>query len=330
MAQAPSESSKSDTKSSADETPPESYSDLVISTLPRRGGWAKPLVLYRNYWLNPGRLEHIIPVKERFKPRRDDIILATYPKCGTTWLKALAFTVTTRGRHALAGHPLLAGRHPHLEVPTPAGDLDGIERMPSPRLLATHLPLSLLPPVVAASGCRVVYLCRQPKDAFVSWWHFANQMRRKGSPPIKLDDALSMYCEGFSPFGPFWEHHLEYWKEKSARPEQVLFLKYEEIASDPVEVVRTLAGFFAVPFTEEEERRGVPEEVVRLCSFEMLSGLEHNKGGDVARGDSIVVGRSMFFRKGKVGDWENHMAKEMAEKLDDVVEDKLKGSGLVF
>ena len=154
--------------------------------------------------------------------------------------------------------------------------------------------------------------------------------RGSSASPIRFEDALSMFCEGISPFGPFWEHHLEYWKERLARPEQVLFLKYEEIASDPVEVVRTLAGFFAVPFTQEEERRGVPEEVVRLCSFDMLSGLEHNQAGDVARGDSIVVGKSMFFRKGKVGDWENHMSKEMAKKLDDVIEEKLKGSGLVF
>ncbi|CAL4943698.1 unnamed protein product [Urochloa decumbens] len=333
--QVPSESSKQiDTKTSSDETLPENY----YGDLPTRGGWAKPLVLYQNYWLNPERLKHIIPVREHFKPRSDDIILATYPKCGTTWLKALAFTITTRGRHGFAagGHPLLAGgrQHPqevvaHLEVPNPAGDLTGIGEMPSPRLLATHLPLSLLPPAVATCGCRVVYLCRQPKDAFISWWHFANSMRGGSSPFIEFDDALSMFCEGFSPFGPFWEHYLEYWKQSMERPQQTLFLKYEEIVSDPVEVVKKLAGFFAVPFTEEEER-GVPEEVVRLCSFETLSGLEHNLAGDVARGDSIVVGKSMFFRKGKVGDWENHMSKEIAKKLDDVIEDKLKGSGLVF
>ncbi|CAN6292055.1 unnamed protein product [Urochloa humidicola] len=56
MAQVPSESSKSDTKTSSDEAPPESYGDL-----PTRGGWVKPLVLYQNYWLNPERLKHIIP-----------------------------------------------------------------------------------------------------------------------------------------------------------------------------------------------------------------------------------------------------------------------------
>jgi estrone sulfotransferase len=344
-----SESSKSDakTKASAEETPPETYSDL-ISTLPVRGGWVMPLVLYQNYWLNPARLKHIIPIKEHYKPRSDDIILATYPKCGTTWLKALAFAITTRSRRrhtfsaaAADDHPpLLTQLHPqelvaHLETPNPAaGDLAAIDKLPSPRLLATHLPLSLLPPAVSTCGCRVVYLCRQPKDVCISLWHFGNGMLRGGgtarSSPVQLDASVSMFCEGISPFGPFWEHYLEYWKESLARPQQILFLKYEEIVSDPVKIVETLAGFFAVPFTEEEKRIGVPEEVVRLCSFEVLSGLESNRSGDVTRGDDLVIGKSMFFRKGKVGDWENHMSKEMSQKVDDVLEDKFKGSGLVF
>ena len=317
---------------------PKSYSDLV-STLPARRGWVS-LVQYQNYWLNPGRLQHIIPVKELYKPRADDIILATYLKCGTTWLKARAFAITTR--HAFAadagdvGHPLLTVHPqeavPHLEVHTPGQGLADIEKLPSPRLLGTHLPLSLLPPAVVAtsgSGCRVVYLCRQPKDVFVSLWHFVMDMRG-GRSPVEMDAALSMFCEGVSPFGPVWEHYLEYWKESLARPEQVLFMRYEEMVSDPVRAVKTLADFFAVPFTEGEERAGVPEEIVRLCSFETLSGLENNRTGDLDCGDNTVIGKSTFFRKGKVGDWENHMTKEMGKKVDDVFQDKLKGSGLVF
>ena len=46
--------------------------------------------------------------------------------------------------------------------------------------------------------------------------------------------------------------------ESMVRPQKVLFLKYEEIVSDPVKVVKSLAGFFYVPFIEEEERGGVP------------------------------------------------------------------------
>lgn len=332
------ESTKTPT-SAADEAhaqPKSSYSDLV-STLPARGGWVS-LVQYHDYWLNPGRLQHIIPVKELYKPRADDIILATYLKCGTTWLKALAFAITTRGRHraafaAASDHPLLTVHPqeavPHLEVHTPGQGLADIERLPSPRLLGTHLPLSLLPPAVSTAGCRVVYLCRQPKDVFVSLWHFVRDMRG-GRSPVDMDAALSAFCEGVSPFGPVWEHYLEYWKESLARPEQVLFMRYEEMAADPVGAVKTLAGFFAVPFTEEEERGGVPEEIVRLCSFEMLSGLESNRTGDLDCGDNTVIGKSTFFRKGKVGDWENHMTQEMGNKVDHVLEEKLKGSGLVF
>jgi len=69
---------------------------------------------------------------------------------------------------------------------------------------------------------------------------------------------------------------------------------------------------------------------VRLCSFETLSGMENNRTGHLDCGDNTVIGKSTFFRKGKVGDWENHMTKEMGKKVDDVFQDKLKGSGLVF
>jgi len=67
-----------------------------------------------------------------------------------------------------------------------------------------------------------------------------------------------MFSEGFWPLGPFCEYYLEYWKESVVMPQKFLFLKYEEIVSDPVKVVKSLAGFFYVPFIEEEERGGVP------------------------------------------------------------------------
>jgi hypothetical protein len=31
-----------------------------------------------------------------------------------------------------------------------------------------------------------------------------------------------------------------------------------------------------------------------------------------------------------VGDWENHLSAEMAQQLDSIVEEKLKGCGLTF
>ncbi|XBI51623.1 hypothetical protein VPH35_034111 [Triticum aestivum] len=140
-----------------------------------------------------------------------------------------------------------------------------------------------------------------------------------------MDDAFGMFCEGCSPYGPFWDHYLEYWEESVARPDTVLFLKYEEIKSDPARVVRRLARFLGVPLTEEEEGSGVAEEVARLCSFETLTGLEVNQVGGVSHGNKVHVDNSVFYRKGEVGDWVNHMSREMGEKLDRIVQQKLQG-----
>ncbi|KAF8655393.1 hypothetical protein HU200_061133 [Digitaria exilis] len=313
----------------------ESHGDNLIATLPTREGLSTPLTLFKNCWLRPQVLKNCLPVQDKFMPRSEDIILATHPKCGTTWLKALAFAITNRVHYALADHPLLE-KNPHKVVTIieaqflseRGGDLDYIESLPSPRLLATHLPLSLLPSGVCKAGCRIVYLCREPKDAFTSMWHFENKVRK--GDPISLDEAFNMFCEGCSSFGPFWDHYLQYWKENLARPQEVLFLKYEEIMLDPLKAVRKIAKFLDFPFTEEEESRGDDKELVRLCSFEVLSNLDANKTGGIERPGNMFIEHSSLFRKGEVGDWVNHMSKEMGEKLDILVEEKFKGSGLQF
>ncbi|XP_062187838.1 cytosolic sulfotransferase 18-like [Phragmites australis] len=308
----------------------ESHLDLV-SKLPTREGLPLSLVLYKNYWLLPHHADKIMLLQDSFNARPDDTILATNPKCGTTWLKALAFTITNRSRYDFSNHPLLTS-HPHeiisfLEVPL-GKELTYVEKLPSPRLLATHMPLSLLPKSVANHGCRIVYICREPKDAFVSGWHFGNEIHIGRS--TDLDTAFNMFCEGYWPNGPFWDHCLEYWKESIARPDRVLFLKYEEMMADPVNSVKRLATFLGDPFTGDEEEGGVPEEVVRLCSFKMLSELQTNMIGELHRRENVVFKKSAYFRRGKVGDWVNHMSEEMGRKLDYIVEEKFKGSGLLL
>ncbi|KAI3501086.1 hypothetical protein L1887_28944 [Cichorium endivia] len=38
------------------------------------------------------------------------------------------------------------------------------------------------------------------------------------------------------------------------------------------------------------------------------------------------VGNREFFRKGKIGDWQNYMTEEMKERIDGIIHEKLKGS----
>jgi hypothetical protein len=138
-----------------------------------RRGRTYPLFYLHGCWLTEWLARSIQLVQAEFKPRADDILLATFPKCDTTWLKALAFVVLNRSRHPVTGddHPLLH-TNPHALVPVPFLEMPNrslypvaeLEALPSPRLLCTHAPPALLP----AGTLTVVYLCREPKDVFVS------------------------------------------------------------------------------------------------------------------------------------------------------------------
>ncbi|KAF8711335.1 hypothetical protein HU200_029363 [Digitaria exilis] len=279
----------------------DSHSDL-LSKLPRREFLSHDLVFYKNYWFYPHFLEPIIHLQDSFRARPGDTILASNPKVGN--------------------HPLLT-HHPQQLVPFiefPSNtNVTNVETLPSPRLLATHIPLSLLPESIRSEGSRIIYICRDPKDAV-------------HGHAIDLDKAFNMFSEGSWLYGPFWNHCLEYWKGSIERPDVVLFLRYEEVMSDPVKYVKRIATFLGVPFSIEEEDFGVPEEVVKLCSFKMLSGLKVNQIGELSRNQSgdMVYEKSAYFRSGKVGDWVNHMSEEMASRLDHIMEEKLEGSGLTL
>lgn len=114
-------------------------------------------------------------------------------------------------------------------------------------------------------------------------------------------------------------------------PSKVLFLKYDDMMAAPAKHVKLLAEFLCVPFTDKEECDGVVEGVVRLCSFENLKNLLVNSDGVAKRiGGVVPIENSLFFRNAKVGDWVSHLTEEMAEKLNNIMEEKLKGSGLTF
>ncbi|KAL6651077.1 hypothetical protein ACP70R_010002 [Stipagrostis hirtigluma subsp. patula] len=248
-----------------------------------------------------------------FAARPSDIIVATLPKSGTTWMKALLYATVHRGEHPpdAADHPFNSvGPHEIIKFFEyqlyTRNRVPNLDELPDPRLFATHVPFVSLPRIVAASGCKIVYVCRDPKDHLVSQWDFANKFRvMDGLEPLPAEAAAELFCDGLSPFGPYW---------------------YEEMQRDPAAHVRRLAEFVGIPFGDGEEDRAV-DAIVRLCSFEHMSGLQATNAG---KADLMVgtVENSSFFRRGVVGDWANHLSPETARRIDAITETKFKNSGL--
>lgn len=205
------------------------------------------------------------------------------------------------------------------------GRIPDLHQGDGPCLFGTHVPYSWLPDSITKSTrCKVVFLCRNPKDNLVSLCQFAERFSPPGFLAAAMEEASELFCKGRSICGPYWDHALEYWKARQENPDKVFFLRYEELKENPALHVKRMAEFMGFPFSEEEEKEGVVEEIVRMCSFEEMAGLEVNKTGKLHTGFPT----NMFFRKGVVGDWENHLSPEMTKRLDRIVEEKLKGSGL--
>ncbi|KAJ4713247.1 Sulfotransferase [Melia azedarach] len=314
----------------------ENYEEIV-KTLPKGKGWMTDhLVHYKGFWLTPfGALKGLMLIREHFKAKPGDIFLTTFPKSGTTWLKALIFATVNRTRYDFSTHPLLKNC-PHDCFPfldayiNENQPISNLDTLPSPRLFATHIPYPLLPTSMIYSGSCFVYICRNPKDVLVSKWVFMNKLRPKELPPLSLEEAFELFCEGISHYGPYWEHVLGFWKASLEYPDKILFLRYEEMKKEPLVYLKRLAEFFGQPFSPEEESEGVIHEIIRLCSFENLSSLEVNKTKVKRFNNQLVIENRDFFRKGKVGDWQNHLTSEMIERLDQITEEKLHGTGLTF
>ena len=159
-------------------------------------------------------------------------------------------------------------------------------------------------------------------------WFLCGTSPEESNPTLPSPTCSSTPARACLSAAPsIWDHVLGYWNASKESPETVLFLRYEEILLDPVGNVRKLARFVGQPLSPAEEEAGVAEDIARLCSFETLRGLEVNRA---AGSGSLRYPNISYFRRGQAGDWANHMTPEMAGRLDAVMEEKLRGSGLSF
>uniref|UniRef100_A0A0D3GEY2 Sulfotransferase n=1 Tax=Oryza barthii TaxID=65489 RepID=A0A0D3GEY2_9ORYZ len=283
----------------------------MVSSLPSKMEVNLPLKLrlYHGFWLAEIHVPAAVALRRRFVPRPDDVIVASLPKCGTTWLIALTFATMVRHVHcppapvpaaasafasaSTSSHPLHR-LNPHqclsfLEGLFARGEEAKLDTLPSPRLMNTHMPLAMLPsPTLATTsanssgnrgGYKIIYICREPKDMIISMWHYTRHLM----PAVSFVETVESYCDNHSAkiYGPFWYHILGYWHASNEMPDHVLFLRYEELLRDPAGNVWKLARFIGLPFSEAEEEAGIVEAIVELCSLDRMRGFEANRTGYV-------------------------------------------------
>ncbi|CAN1784381.1 Cytosolic sulfotransferase 5 [Linum perenne] len=289
--------------------------------------WDIGLTEVEGFWYSSRIISSIEAFRAKFKPKHDVVVLASMPKAGTTWLKSLCHCILFRD--VREEDDLLTKMNPFDCVPTveatlflgkprnfPAIDPVLSER----RLFHTHVPYSSLPDSITndSPGCKLVYMARDPKDTLVSMWHFYNKILR----PFPLERAVESFCSGMVAYGPFYEHVLEYWEQSNRSPDKVMFIKFEDLHYDPKPHVRKLAAFLGRPFRDDVEN------VIWRSSFDRLKDLDVNKTGKSFPAVNPHLTNDLFFRRGEVGHWRNHLMPEVAKRFDDITRMKFQSCGL--
>ncbi|KAI1714698.1 sulfotransferase domain-containing protein [Ditylenchus destructor] len=263
--------------------------------------------------------QRVIDIKDiEFGP--DDIVIASYPKSGTTWMAELISCMVFEGDTETVSKIPQEERVPCRLFPR--GQSIEVKEKPNRRKVCfTHLPMELLPKSVIEGKCRLIYVARNPKDNAVSFYHFHRMSRFLGRQTnLSWNDFFALHITGSLYCGSWFEHVLGYWNF-AKNNDKVLFVKFEDMKQGLANEISTIAAFLDLSLNEEQTAK-----IVRHCTFDSM------KDNKMANRDVWMLDQkiSKFMRKGQVGDWKNYFTFAQSAAFAEVYEQKMSDSGLSF
>lgn len=232
-----------------------------------------------------------------FQPRLDDVYLASYARSGTTWLQMIVYQLVTDGNLDFAH---ITEPVPYFERALAQGrDLD---RLPSPRILKTHLRYKQLP----KGPYKRIYIARNGKDVLVSCYYF---FRAHSTFKGTLDQFFANFMVGNVPSGS-WFRHVSEWSAHAA-DSNVLFLRYEDLVNHFEATLQRIAAFLQCPITAE--KRAV---VAERCSFSFMKTHEDKFGFLQEVMLEFGFTGQDFIRQGKTGAGKQHLSPAQEAAFD--------------
>ncbi len=248
---------------------------------------------------------------ESYRPRGDDIIIGTYPKCGTTWMQHIVGMLIFRSpapRDISQISPWLDGKGNDEQK------LEAIEALTHRRFLKTHLPLDALP---FYQSVKYIHVARDGRDVAMSFhnhlFHYTPAFREQfnglsqstpqsysGSPTIP-ESAAAFFADWVrgggsrgNPDESFFHVENTYW---AARDEpNMLLVHYNDLKNDLGGEMRRIAAYLGIEISE-----ALWPALIDAAGFQAMK----------AQGDLLLPiaqrildqGSSRFFNSGTNGRW---------------------------
>lgn len=260
-----------------------------------------------------------------FPIRPDDIVISTYPKCGTTWTQRIVGMLVFGSADPFPVQD--SSPWPDFRLPPPGAMAELAETQTHRRFLKSHLPFDALP---VHKGVKFIHVARDGRDAAMSFYnHKANytpdiveDMRTKHAQDPKFAGTEFAYIpesptQHFHDWLDGWEDHMGdegagYWHlERSfweARHEpNVLLVHFNDLKADREGEMRRIAEFLEIELPEDTW-----SEIVEAAGFEAMKSKASTllpNAGTIWKG-----GGNTFLNKGTNGRWRDvYRAEDLAE-----------------
>jgi hypothetical protein len=241
--------------------------------------------------------------------RDDDVLLVSYPKSGSTWLRFLL------------AHALTSVDADFDSVRDTVPPLDRYRRAPAllpdgGRLVRSHEPLA---PYRGRDGQRVISLVRDGRDVALSYLaHERRYGRFEGSPKEFVDHFLTGRIDAY---GPWHEHVLAAAALEASGRARVLQVRYEDLRARTVE---RLAGILAFCGADRRVPGAVSlEEVVERNGKEQMRAKEATS----AFLATMKTDGTPFVRSERREGWEDLVPAEDRARFEQVCATALQAAG---
>ncbi|XP_068135567.1 amine sulfotransferase-like [Hyperolius riggenbachi] len=267
-------------------------------------------------WMSPEFIDSL----QDLKIRDDDIFLITYPKSGTIWTQQILSLICSEGHRNGTETMNTTSRLPFIEFPKFCNVVDYTNR-PSPRLFASHLPVSFVPQGLKNKKAKVIYVMRNPKDAMTSLYYFEDV-----ALDVKKSADFEQFFEKFLDGDVYpgkWVDHIKGW-HMHKNDYNILFIKYEDMIKDLRSVVIQICAFLGMELNDE-----AIDIVVRRASFKGMK-MDPLANKEDFPADVLDLNLGQFMRKGTIGDWKNIMTVAQSETFDKIFQEEIGNLSIDF
>lgn len=234
-----------------------------------------------------------------------DVIVTTYPKSGTTWMKQIAVQIGYLGE----------GEYRHIDdvvpwpdklVPIEGPELNDVSVLSdSPtgiHVIKSHLEAAYVP---VDTGVKCICVIRDPKDTLVSVVHFENGFNKLlFNHTVPVDEWVAAFQTDRFIYQPWALLTDSWWRLKDSS--NVLVMFYEDMKKDLQNTVKQVAEFLQVELTEEQFNK-----VLEKSSFSYMKANDEKFAPP-----AWDAGHVPMVRSGKSGNSKELFSEEAQAQID--------------